>query len=184
MGVKPRKRPAIDDGTTMRTVRQRTSVTGSDRDVAAAGSLSRGSDPALHDLEQPIGSDRNVADASSTFRGSKQAVRAARQWKPKTRHSLGPQGRCWSCVAGGFGKHSISGKAERCNACRSCLTDRSCGVCRVFNDNHDTFWCSRCGARVALWCERCDSAGVSHSMCREGWGNAMINGSAWCWKMK
>ena len=83
MGVKPRKRPATDDGTTMRTVRQRTSVTGSDRDVAAAGSLSRGSDPALHDLQQPIGSDRNVADAISTFRGSKQAMRAAKNGNRK-----------------------------------------------------------------------------------------------------
>ena len=80
---KQHKRPAADNGSTMRAVRQR--ISGSDRDVEAGGLPSRGSEFAMHVRQRPTGSDRDVAVAHSTSRGSE--LHSAGPRTPKTHPS-------------------------------------------------------------------------------------------------
>ena len=80
---KQHKRPAADNGSTMRAVRQR--ISGSDRDVEAGGLPSRGSEFAMHVRQRPTGSDRDVAVAHSTSRGSE--LHSAGPWTPITHPS-------------------------------------------------------------------------------------------------
>ena len=64
-------------------------------------------------------------------------------------------GKCWSCVAGEFGKYCNKAKTDEKyrGCCRSCFSHRMC--CGVFNQSLELPWCKQCGCYPATWhCEK------------------------------
>ena len=68
--------------------------------------------------------------------------------------------KCWSCMAGGFGKWSSAAQSnlDQRGCCGSCASNRTC-MCGAFNEDRSAIWCTGCHQHLAKWCWKCEMPG-------------------------